>query len=229
MPDEDIDPDKISPWLLCIELDREMMIDKKLRMVDIAEKSLMRMMSSSKIEGNKLTEMARRGILDINKVFIKHGKVNKFDQNEGFKAGNEWRLDKEGVNLLVVMCHEDVDATRTSNHLIKVIEVLGIEVVRRSLLDELQVVISFNGSYVNYRHLTILCNTMTYKGHLMAIIRHNINRNDIGALLRCSFQETVDILLDDVVYVELTSWKVSLRTLCLDSLLQLVLEAVRYI
>ncbi|KAK1324599.1 DNA-directed RNA polymerase II subunit RPB1 [Acorus calamus] len=156
-----------------------------------------------KIESNMLTEMALRGIPDINKVFIKSGKINKFDENEGFKPDVEWMLDTEGVNLLAVMCHEDVDATRTtSNHLIEVIEVLGIEAVRRSLLDELRVVISFDGSYVNYRHLAILCDTMTYRGHLMAITRHGINRNDTGPMMRCSFEETVDILLDAAVYAE---------------------------
>ncbi|KQK11891.1 hypothetical protein BRADI_1g00360v3 [Brachypodium distachyon] len=91
-------------------------------------------------------------IPDINKVFIKYGKVNKFQENEGFKPDNELMLDTEGVNLLAVMCHEDVDATRTtSNHLIEVIDVLGIEAVRRSLLDELRAVTSFDGSYVNYK------------------------------------------------------------------------------
>ncbi|KAH0969210.1 hypothetical protein GBA52_028935 [Prunus armeniaca] len=38
MPDEEVNPDKISPWLLRIELNREMMVDKKLSMADIAEK-----------------------------------------------------------------------------------------------------------------------------------------------------------------------------------------------
>ncbi|KAG6434490.1 hypothetical protein SASPL_106127 [Salvia splendens] len=243
MPDEVIDPDKVSPWLLRIELNREMMVDKKLSMADIAEKITaefdddlscifnddnaeklilrIRIMNEEapkgelndesaeddvflkKIEGNMLTEMALRGIPDINKVFIKNGKVNKFDENEGFKAENEWMLDTEGVNLLAVICHEDVDASRTtSNHLIEVIEVLGIEAVRKALLDELRVVISFDGSYVNYRHLAILCDTMTYRGHLMAITRHGINRNDTGPMMRCSFEETVDILLDAAVYAE---------------------------
>ncbi|KAL9142182.1 hypothetical protein ABFS82_14G152000 [Erythranthe guttata] len=243
MPDEEIDPDKISPWLLRIELNREMMVDKKLSMADIAEKIntefsddltcifnddnaeklilRIRIMNEQapkgeladesaeddvflkKIEGNMLTEMALRGIPDINKVFIKNSKLNKFDENDGFKAENEWMLDTEGVNLLAVMCHEEVDVRRTtSNHLIEVIEVLGIEAVRRSLLDELRVVISFDGSYVNYRHLAILCDTMTYRGHLMAITRHGINRNDTGPMMRCSFEETVDILLDAAVFAE---------------------------
>ena len=243
MPDEDVDPDKISPWLLRIELNREMMVDKKLSMADIAEKInhefdddlscifnddnadklILRVRITNdeaqkgeiqdeygeddvflkKIESNMLTEMALRGIPGINKVFIKEGNVNKFEDNDGFKTEKGWMLDTEGVNLLAVMCHEDVDATRTtSNHLIEVIEVLGIEAVRRALLDELRVVISFDGSYVNYRHLAILCDTMTYRGHLMAITRHGINRNDTGPLMRCSFEETVDILLDAAVYAE---------------------------
>ncbi|KAL6659840.1 hypothetical protein ACP70R_002669 [Stipagrostis hirtigluma subsp. patula] len=243
IPDEDIAPDKISPWLLRIELNREMLVDKKLSMADIAEKInrefaddlscifnddnadklILRIRITNdeaskeeiqdesaeddvflkKIESNMLTEMSLRGIPDINKVFIKYGKVNKFDEHDGFKPDNEWMLDTEGVNLLAVMSHQDVDATRTkSNHLIEVIEVLGIEAVRRALLDELRVVISFDGSYVNYRHLAILCDTMTYRGHLMAITRHGINRNDTGPLMRCSFEETVDILLDAAAYAE---------------------------
>ncbi|CAI9763520.1 unnamed protein product [Fraxinus pennsylvanica] len=243
MPDEEIDPDKISPWLLRIELNREMMVDKKLSMADIAEKINLefdddltcifnddnaeklilriRIMNDEapkgelqdesaeddvflkKIESNMLTEMALRGIPDINKVFIKNSKLNKFDETEGFKAENEWMLDTEGVNLLAVICHDDVDARRTtSNHLIEVIEVLGIEAIRKALLDELRVVISFDGSYVNYRHLAILCDTMTYRGHLMAITRHGINRNDTGPMMRCSFEETVDILLDAAVFAE---------------------------
>ncbi|KAK2656914.1 hypothetical protein Ddye_009966 [Dipteronia dyeriana] len=243
MPDEEIAPEKISPWLLRIELNREMMVDKKLSMAAIAEKINLefdddltcifnddnaeklilriRIMNDEapkgeltdesaeddvflkKIESNMLTEMALRGIPDINKVFIKKGKMNKFDENEGFKSVDEWMLDTEGVNLLAVLCHEEVDAKRTtSNHLIEIIEVLGIEAVRRALLDELRVVISFDGSYVNYRHLAILCDTMTYRGHLMAITRHGINRNDTGPMMRCSFEETVDILLDAAVYAE---------------------------
>jgi hypothetical protein len=32
---------------------------------------------------------------------------------------------------------------------------------------------------------------MTHRGILMAITRHDINRADTGALMRCSFEETV--------------------------------------
>lgn len=63
-------------------------------------------------------------------------------------------------------------------------------------------VISFDGSYVNYRHLALLCDVMTAKGHLMAITRHGINRQEVGALMRCSFEETVDILMEAAAHSE---------------------------
>ena len=70
-------------------------------------------------------------------------------------------------------------------------QVLGIEAVRKALERELYHVISFDGSYVNYRHLALLCDTMTSRGHLMAITRHGVNRQDTGPLMKCSFEETV--------------------------------------
>ena len=63
--------------------------------------------------------------------------------------------------------------------------------MRKSVEKEMNHVISFDGSYVNYRHLALLCDIMTSKGHLMAITRHGINRQEVGALMRCSFEETV--------------------------------------
>lgn len=79
------------------------------------------------------------------------------------------------------MSVDDVDHRRTvSNHVLQIFEVLGIEAVRAALLNELRTVISFGGSYVNYRHLAMLIDVMTARGHLMAITRHGINRVESG-------------------------------------------------
>ena len=49
---------------------------------------------------------------------------------------------------------EDVDPRRTTtNHVVEVVEVLGIEAGRNALLREMRGVIEFDGSYVNYRCL----------------------------------------------------------------------------
>ena len=73
--------------------------------------------------------------------------------------------------------------------------------MRKSVETEMNHVISFDGSYVNYRHLALLCDVMTARGHLMAITRHGINRQDVGALMRCSFEETVSSSRRQVVLV----------------------------
>ena len=243
MPDEEHDPARMSPWLLRIELNREMMVDKKLVMSSIAERInqefqddlscifnddnseklllRIRIMNNEiekgdvevntedevflkRLEGQMLSNLALRGIPDIKKVFIREANTMGLDsETETFTKKSEWMLDTEGVNLLEVMNHEDVDFTRTtSNHLIEVIQVLGIEAVRNTLLKELRGVIEFDGSYVNYRHLAILVEVMTYRGHLMSITRHGINRVETGPLMRCSFEETVDILMEAAAFAE---------------------------
>ena len=84
-----------------------------------------------------------------------------------------------------VLSERDVDPIRTfSNDICEIFSVLGIEAVRKCIEKEINTVLQFYGLYVNYRHLALLCEVMTSKGHLMAITRHGINRQDTGALMR---------------------------------------------
>jgi DNA-directed RNA polymerase II subunit RPB1 len=43
---------------------------------------------------------------------------------------------------------------------------------------------------------------MTQKGKLTSITRHGINRLDTGPLRKCSFEETVEILLESSLHNE---------------------------
>src|SRR6266849_10371273 len=45
---------------------------------------------------------------------------------------------------------------------------------------------------------SLLCDLMTQRGSLMAISRHGIDRTDTGALVRSSFEETVEIPMEVV-------------------------------
>lgn len=59
------------------------------------------------------------------------------------------------------------------------------------------------GIYVNYRHMSTLVDVMTQRGKLTSITRHGINRVDSsGPLRKCSFEETVEILLEGAMYSE---------------------------
>ena len=158
-----------------------------------------------KFESNMLSQLTLRGVEGVTRVFMREPKREMVDPESGAcKTVSEWVLDTEGVNLIAVMCADKkIDATRCqSNDIVEIIRILGVEAVRQALLGELRSVIEFDGSYVNYRHLAILCDVMTFRGHLLAITRHGINRVDSGALMRCSFEETVDVLMEAAMYSE---------------------------
>lgn len=77
----------------------------------------------------------------------------------------------------------------------EIFEVLGIEAARISLIKEIRFILDAYGIYVNYRHLTTLCDIMTQRGNVNSISRHGINKALDGPLRRCSFEQTVEILL----------------------------------
>lgn len=157
-----------------------------------------------RLEKSLLGSLKLRGVDHVKKVFMRGGaKRTVWDDDKGFGTRNEWVLETDGTNLMGVLGVDYIDPARTiSNDIVEVFVSLGIEGVRGALLSELRNVISFDGSYVNYRHLASLVDVMTMQGHLMAIDRHGINRVDTGPLLRASFEETVDMLMDAALYAE---------------------------
>ena len=160
------------------------------------------------IEASLLSDITLQGIEQISKVYMHlpttdNKKRITITEQGDFKAIAEWLLETDGTSLMRVLAERDVDPIRTySNDICEIFSSLGIEAVRKAVEKELNYVISFDSSYVNYRHLALLCDVMTAKGHLMAITRHGINRQDVGALMRCSFEETVDVLIDAAMHAE---------------------------
>jgi len=151
------------------------------------------------LELTMLNSISLRGVKGVKRVFLMEQDKVTISPEGSIESGRqkEWVLETDGVNLKTVMCVEGVDFTRTySNSCVEIFNVLGIEAARNAIMKELRGVIEFDGSYVNYRHLALLCDLMTHRGTLMAITRHGINRADTGALMRCSFEETVEILME---------------------------------
>lgn len=164
-----------------------------------------------RLESHMLDTLTLRGVPGIERAFL-NTRARLVEDESGAlvfdKDSNpnceEWFLDTTGSALGQVLTVPGVDTRRTySNSFIEVFEVFGIEATRSALMRELTQVLAFDGSYVNHRHLALLVDVMTSRGHLMAITRHGINRADTGALMRCSFEETVEILLEAAACGEL--------------------------
>ncbi|KAI9709686.1 MAG: DNA-directed RNA polymerase II subunit RPB1 [Bogoriella megaspora] len=155
-----------------------------------------------KIEMHMLDSLTLRGVPGISKAYI-NSKPRSYVDGSGKmildkkEESQEWYLETDGTSLAEVLAVDGVDPYRTTtNAFTEVLRVFGIEAARSSLMRELHGVLSFDGSYVNHRHMAVLVDVMTARGSLMAVTRHGINRADTGALMRCSFEETVEILLD---------------------------------
>jgi DNA-directed RNA polymerase II subunit RPB1 len=249
IPEESHDsPENQSRWLLRLTLDRQKMLDKGLKVDDVAmkikesyakdlavifsdnnaEEQIIRIrmikqndskyedeeveddLMLKRLEAHILDTLTLRGVPGIEKAFLnKEVKLVELPDGKLLHSKEdprclEWYLDTSGTSLAKVLTIPGVDTTRTyTNHFIQVFEVFGIEATRSALMRELTQVLAFDGSYVNHRHLALLVDVMTSRGHLMAITRHGINRADTGALMRCSFEETVEILLEAAAVGEL--------------------------
>ena len=112
-------------------------------------------------------------------------------------------METSGSNLRDTFSIAGIDHCRSqSNNPVEVARILGIEAARACLLRELRVVMQFDGSYVNYRHMATLCDIMTQSGTMMAINRHGLNRRQTGPLMRATLEESVTMLMDAGCYSE---------------------------
>ncbi|CAY78367.1 Rpo21p [Saccharomyces cerevisiae EC1118] len=157
-----------------------------------------------KIENTMLENITLRGVENIERVVMM-----KYDRKVPSPTGEyvkepEWVLETDGANLSEVMTVPGIDPTRIyTNSFIDIMEVLGIEAGRAALYKEVYNVIASDGSYVNYRHMALLVDVMTTQGGLTSVTRHGFNRSNTGALMRCSFEETVEILFEAGASAEL--------------------------
>ena len=157
------------------------------------------------LEKNILENLIVKGIKNMSRVVMNKNEFFEYNQDTlTFEKTGEWVLETRGTNLIDILAHPNVDASKTiSNDINEIYETLGIEAARQALFNELADVIKFADLYVNYRHLSLLADTMTNKGYMLSIDRHGINRVDIGPLAKSSFEETNDMIIKAGIFSEL--------------------------
>lgn len=163
-----------------------------------------------------LNNVVLRGVKGIEKVILRKIKDNVVENAGAFKKQEIWVLDCIGTNMLDVLGLDYIDNTRTcSNHIIEVYDVLGIEAARQAIYNELAEVIEFDGTYINYHHLCLLCDRMTYTNKLISIFRHGINNDNVGPIAKASFEETPEMFLKAARHAELDIMRgISANVMC---------------
>lgn len=156
------------------------------------------------------------GIPNVTRVYLQDEKKVEFDAATGRRVDKvlnpytkklednlESIITTDGANLAEIFQIEGIDFRRSfSNDVNEIFGVLGIEAARKSLIKEVRNVLGVYGIYVNYRHIAILCDTMTQRGFLTSITRHGLSKSEHSPIRRCSFEQTVDVLLESGSYGE---------------------------
>ena len=154
------------------------------------------------LQQNMLKNIILRGIKGIPKVIIRKSVNQLVLQNGNYEKQDSWVLDTVGSNLKDILTMDEIDQSHTtSNNIQEVYRVLGIEAARQCLMNELKE--AFAGDYINYHHLSILCDRITATKKMVSVFRHGINNDNIGPIAKASFEETPEMFLRAARHAEL--------------------------
>lgn len=157
-----------------------------------------------------IMKITLRGIQGIDRVGRAEANRVVYHDDGSHEVKKEWIVDTMGTNLREVFGHEIVDPYHTiTNDFYEIERIFGIEGVRYALMNDLNELVGSGSSYnVNYRHIELLVDTMTYRGIMMPIGRHGINRSaDNGPLAKASFEEMTEIFIKAGTYAEKDNMK----------------------
>ena len=128
---------------------------------------------------NKLMNARVKGVQDIERVTI-------------VKQNEEWVIQTAGSNLSKIIAIDGIDTSRiTTNNVYEVWQTLGIEAARNALIKEITNTLEEQGLEVDMRHIMLVADLMTSKGHLQQIGRHGIAGTKTSVLARAAFEITV--------------------------------------
>ena len=124
-----------------------------------------------------------KGIKGIERAILR-------EESEGFV------IYTEGSNLADVLRLEGVDSSRTTtNGIVEIFEVLGIEAARNAIINEAYKTLMEQGLTVDIRHIMLVSDVMTVDGEVKAIGRHGISGRKSSVLARAAFEITSTHLL----------------------------------
>jgi len=88
----------------------------------------------------------------------------------------------------------------TTNHVLEVETVLGVEAARTQISKEIENIMSAYGIGIDWRHLLLLSDIMTFKGEVLGITRFGVSKMRESVLMLASFEKTTDHLFDAAVH-----------------------------
>ncbi|HLD76093.1 MAG TPA: hypothetical protein VI874_03680, partial [Candidatus Norongarragalinales archaeon] len=137
---------------------------------------------------NELSDIHLKGIPGINRAILV----------EAQESGKTiYTLATEGSNLKEVFKVPEVDVEKTTtNDIMEIANTLGIEAARNSIVVEMTKVLEAQGLSVDMRHIMLIADAMTAKGHVESVGRHGLAGSKSSVLARAAFEETAKHLIN---------------------------------
>jgi DNA-directed RNA polymerase II subunit RPB1 len=149
------------------------------------------------LQDSLMNDIILRGITNITNVTPRKLQNMLIKEDGAYTKKDLWVLDTTGTNLLDTLALDFIDYKRTySNDIKEVFEVLGIEATRQIIYNELVDVMDFSDIYINYHHLSVLCDRMTLTKNLVSIYRTGILNDDIGPIAKATFEVHTEVFLN---------------------------------
>ena len=132
-----------------------------------------------------------QGIKSIQKTYVRQENLT-----------GEWVIDTQGTNLAEILCTPGVDPTRTvSDDIWEMFYTFGIEAARKFLIREITRILSFDGTYINPRHISLLVDNMCRTGVITSVNRDGIGR-EVGPLAKAMFEKAVENISESAAFAE---------------------------
>jgi len=154
--------------------------------IDDEEESLLYAMQQIK---SQLSNVIVQGTPNVNRAVIN-------DKGDG-----TYNLLVEGYNLRGVMTTLGVKGNETtSNHIMEMEKVLGIEAARATIMKEIHTTMDGHGLTIDPRHVSLLADIMTYRGETLGITRFGVTKMKQSVLMLASFEKTADHLFEAAIH-----------------------------
>lgn len=163
-----------------------------------------------------LNNIVLRGISNIKNVMPRKLQNMVVKEDGKYVKKDVWILDTTGSNLLEVLGSDLIDGNRTfGNDIKEIYDILGIEAARQSIYNEFVEVMEFSDVYINYHHLSLLCDRMTMTTNMVPIFRSGILNDDIGPIAKATFEVHTEVFLNAARHADFDSMRgVSANVMC---------------
>jgi DNA-directed RNA polymerase beta' subunit len=164
-----------------------------------------------------LEQITLKGIDNINNSDLIHERKLNFNSDNGnMDVGKEYVVYTSGINMEKLKYIKGINNSLTTcNDISTIYRLYGIEAARQILYNEFVEVMEFSDVYINYHHLSLLCDRMSVTKNMVAIFRSGLHNDNIGPIAKATFEVHTEILLHSARHADFDEMRgVSANVMC---------------